>query len=122
MEMTQHGVIGSTFSRDLSSQRKKTETDIPHITSPFIISSRGLCVCFRSGVACPEPAMSKDLSPIDSIVEEQTIPIAAALLDSAIIDESREPLMKEVLRKVQMVMSTSWKLPSRRPIGSITLA
>lgn len=66
--------------------------------------------------------MSKDLSPIDSIVEEQTIPIAAALLDSAIIDESREPLMKEVLRKVQMVMSTSWKLPSRRPIGSITLA
>ena len=102
--------------------KKKTETDIPQIISPFIISSRGLCVCFRSGVECPEPAMSKDLSPTDSIVEEQTIPIAAALLDSAIIDESREPLMKELLRKVQIAMSTSWKLPSRKPIGSVTPA
>jgi hypothetical protein len=86
----------------------------------LLITSRGLAVCFRSGEACLEvvpivEAHDPQVIYKESIVDERPIRLNPALLTR----ESRLPAMKELLRKVQSAMTTSWRLPSRYPAGEV---
>jgi hypothetical protein len=105
------------------SEQPKPNTSDPVVTTPFLITSRGLCVCMKSGEKCPEVVPLLELPtrpPIgDSIAIERVVRINPALLTPDVTRETRSPAMEEALRKIRSVMTTSWRLPGRRPPGKV---
>lgn len=85
----------------------------------LLITSRGLCVCFRSG-ECPEVLPPPEPPIIErSIVDEPIIKMNPALLTREVSSQTRLPAMKELLRKIQVAMTTSWRRPRRYPLGEV---
>jgi hypothetical protein len=83
----------------------------------LLITSRGLCVRFRSGEICPEidPGIRfPGRDDVDPIIDEKVIAISPALLTRSVTSETREPAIKELLAKIQNAMTTSGRLPQRR--------
>jgi hypothetical protein len=96
---------------------KEAHADIEHL----LITSRGLCVCFKSGKDCPE-AISPSLPQgpiVESIVDEPVIAINPALLTQDTTSRTRSPAMKEFLRRVQTAMTNSWRNPRRHAFGTV---
>jgi len=104
------------FTRSTQPKPNTGQPTVP--VDKLLITSRGLCVCFRSGEVCPEidPGFrfpGKD-NVADPIVDEREITISSALLTRSVSRETRLPAMKELLTKIQNAMTTSGRLPQRR--------
>jgi hypothetical protein len=98
----------------------------PTVTTPALITARGLCVCYASGDPCPVVTQVGDptASPVNgntglikgvSIIYEPQVPIDTTLLSSV----SRLPAMKALLSKMQSILSTNWRLPGRYTPGTV---
>jgi hypothetical protein len=85
----------------------------------LVITHRDLCVCYRSG-DCPAVVEPPVTTPAPgSVVDERTIELNPALLTLTASQASRQPAMKELMQKIQSAMTTSGRLPSRRPVGAV---
>lgn len=105
------------FTRSPQPKPNAGEPQVP--LEKLLITSRGLCVCFRSGEICPaiDPRpifQPPDLGIKESIVDERAITINPALLTRSVTRETRVPAIKELLTKIQNAMTTSGRLPRRR--------
>jgi hypothetical protein len=118
---------GAVFDRDYRvftrSAKPKSTSSGSKVTTPFLITSRGLCACLRSGEHCVEPVLGgrnlREALPGDSIVDERTVSIDATLVDTESRSQSRLPAMQEALQQVRSIMATSGRLPTRRPPGEV---
>jgi hypothetical protein len=104
------------FTRSTQPKPNTGEPKVP--LEKLLITSRGLCVCFRSGEICPviDPPrfpFPGEVRP-DVVVDEKVIAISPALLTRDATRETRVPAMKELLTKIQNAMTTSGRLPQRR--------
>ncbi len=106
------------FTRSAQPKPNTGQSTVP--VDKLLITSRGLCVCFRSGEVCPEIDLPRafplpDLDIIAApIVDEREIAISPALLTRSATREARAPAIKEVLIQIQNAMTTSGRLPQRR--------
>jgi hypothetical protein len=96
----------------------------PVVTTPFLITSRGLLVCIRSGEVCPEivppPIIIEDPVVLaDSIVDERPLRLRSALLTPRAVTEDRAPAIKDTLKQIQQAMLTSWRSLRRYPSGEV---
>ena len=98
----------------------------PIVTTPALITARGLCVCFESGDSCPVILSVRDPSDTAgngktalfkgvSIVYEPQVPIDTSLLTSG----SRLPAIKAMLSKMHTILATNWRLPGRHAPGTV---
>ncbi|MBK7236295.1 MAG: hypothetical protein IPI02_11950 [Sterolibacteriaceae bacterium] len=158
------GILDMSFVVHAKKPKPKP-TDAGKVVTPFFITSRGLCTCFRSGPTCPEVLevgfpVPDDQPPVDvatpgegpspgtatpappvvigtfgmmavgststsaaydaaapTIVDERAIEIDRTLLSYERSHPTRLPLLKEVLRKVHIALSTSQRLSTRRPVS-----
>jgi hypothetical protein len=120
---------GAVFNRDYTVFTRSVKPKPPpvgsKVTTPFLITSRGLCACLQSGEHCVEPVLgarnmaAREALPGDSIVDERAISIDATLVDQESRSQSRLPAMQEALQQVRSIMATSWRLPTRRPPGEV---
>lgn len=113
----------------------------PQVVSPFLVTSRDLAVCINS---CPDgcvtvvptqqvpygggtPAMQTmpaQQAPAaqGSIVYEANLKLPGHLLQAAQLQKSRTPAARELMHQVRGHMLSSWRLPQRRPQGSVGFA
>ena len=108
------------FTRSFKSTPSTSEAKVP--IDRLLITSRSLCVCFKSGESCPELSSSGVGNlPMDSgIVAEPLIAISRRVLTGAANDDTRMPAMKELLSQIQNALTTNWRLPQRRPLEEAT--
>lgn len=104
------------FTRSIQPKPNTGEPTVP--VDKLLITSRGLCVCFRSAENCPKIDPPRfpfpgEVRP-DVIVDEKVIGISPALLTRGVTRETRVPAMKELLTKIQNAMTTSGRLLQRR--------
>jgi hypothetical protein len=106
-------------------RKQKQTTAGPHADiSGLLITSRGLCTCFKSDKNCFEimnvssPQTSDPKNP-ECIVAEVPVRMPGSLFARTVNDSGRLPAVKELLRKIQFTMSTSWRLPNRMPFGEV---
>jgi hypothetical protein len=121
-------ILKHTFEIFLRSEKPLIDNR-PFPLVKFLTASRSLSACFLSHDECIEPEPhsilhnNRPLNAIDNeereyIVDERTLEIEPALL--AETNNSRLPAMKSTLRNIQSAMTTSWKLPTRRPVGEMS--
>jgi hypothetical protein len=96
----------------------------PVVTTPFLITSRGLLVCIRSGEVCPEvvappPILGEGEVFPESIVDERPLRWRTALLTPLAVAGDRAPAIKDVIRQIQRAMLTSWRSLQRYPSGEV---
>jgi hypothetical protein len=118
----QDAVFDRTYRVLTRSPEAKPPTGEPSVpTTNLIITTRKLCVCMRSGDPCLEvvspPFRPGDVRP-DSIVDERAIQMSRALGRTARGD-SRTPVVKELISRIQSAMLMSWRQPRRYPAGEI---
>lgn len=114
------GHLDMKFKVHYRSEQPKPTSSEPEVTTPFIITSRGLCVCLESEEKGQEGASFTTTWALgDWIVDERKIKIPSILLRKDVASQTKLPAMKEALRKIQSIMSTSWRLPSRQPFGEV---
>ncbi len=93
------------------------------LPTPFFLTARGLCACVQWEKECPRVLSianpGKDASKWDSVVQESTIQISAALLGRELAAAPRTPALRELLRSIQAEMVTSWRRPSRHTYGEM---
>jgi hypothetical protein len=131
---------GAIFNRTYKYFTRSQKPQPPPPNLPpikFFITSRGLWASLKSGQTCPETVSILSPSLVDGriqptifdgtardgiyheyIADETAFTIDPALLAGDTIDNMRMPLMKDTLQQIQFAMTTSWKLPTRRPYGS----
>lgn len=109
---------GAIFERHydvhLRSQEPMESSEQPKVDTPLLITSRELCVCYRLAGECPE--VVTDSEP------------ARENIGRLIVDEARialppvsqpDVLATDALRQVGLTMANSWRMPSRRPPGTV---
>lgn len=106
-------------------QPKKTHKEASADVGRLLITSRGLCTCFKSG-DCPEVvSVSVPLPPekppkiVEHIVDEPMLRMSNALLTTEAASQSRLPAMKEFLRGIRTALTTSFRSPKRYPLGEV---
>ena len=106
-------------------RKQKQMTLGPHADiSGLLITSRGLCTCFKSVKNCFETIkislpINYDPKIPECIVAEVPIKMSGSLFTGTSTGAARLPAVKELLRKIQFAMSTSWRLPNRMPFGEM---
>lgn len=112
------------FTRSVKPKPNTSEPNVP--IEKLLITSRGLCVCFRSRERCPQidPTPISILPGFDvavaaSIVDEPEIKINSDLLRRNVTRETRLPAMKELITKIHSAMATSGRIPQRRAFGEV---
>lgn len=92
---------------------------LPKVTTPFLITSRSLCVCLGYVDLKLKEAVSKSLG--DSIVDIREITIPMGLASTSSGGEPPQPIPNfgELLGGIQSAMTTSWRLPTRQAFGEI---
>ena len=91
------------------------EYELPEVKTDFLITSRSLCTCLGQHnvrIKVP-PGLS------DSIVDVRQIPIPPEFWSTNETGQVPQSAINEVLRSVQSAFNTSWRLPSRSPLGEI---
>jgi hypothetical protein len=126
-------VFDHTYTIFVRSERPQAPIILGPI--PFFTTSRGLLASLKSGETCPEavPILTptrerRGIRPIfdstrgeihEYIADETTLRIDPLLRTEDTLDNNTMmPLIKETLKEIQFAMTTSWKLPTRRPYGS----
>lgn len=99
------------FTRSVNPKPNTGGAKVP--MDKLLITSRGLCVCFKSGDPCPEVQQVGITGRPGDIVAEHPVAISPRLLTRSATSESRLPAMKELLFRIQKAMVTSWRLPRR---------
>ncbi|MFE9690624.1 hypothetical protein [Micromonospora sp. NPDC005806] len=92
----------------------------PKVTTKFLITSRSLSTCLRTGSRCLEPLplpQDRLVARTDSVVDEQTLPVAPVLLEEQPDPISGGSATKDLLRQIHQALARSWRMPSRRPPG-----
>ncbi|CCH79180.1 hypothetical protein BN12_4040012 [Nostocoides japonicum T1-X7] len=115
-------IFERTYRVHTRSAQPKDTTDEPEVTSPFLITARGLCVCYRSTDGCPvvvpRGGRPEGMPPGDWVVDEPQVVVATRSPRRG-LDEVRLPAMKEALRQVQQALARSSRMPGRRPLGEV---
>lgn len=111
-----------TYKVFTRSAEPKPSPSGPSVVTPFLITSRSLCVRVRSGDPCPMvvPIPRLPFPPGDWVVSEDGVKVASAMLRRHVRTEGRGPVLKQLLREIQGRMATSWRLRTRYPNGEIT--
>jgi hypothetical protein len=84
----------------------------------LLITSRRLCVCFRSTQGCPQVGwLPTDRIEVDrdDIVAEFPVAMAKRVLPRG--EDTRMPAARYFLSQVRKAMTTSWRLPLRHAAG-----
>jgi hypothetical protein len=106
-------IFDRTYEVYLRSEKPRDEGEAT-VSTPFLITSRQLCVCYRSTDGCPEVVGPKDgggPNPMQvSIVDEPPI---------TTVHPGSSAVAADTLRQVRTAMLTSWRMPSRRPPGTV---
>jgi hypothetical protein len=108
-----------TYTVFLRSQNPINDPGDAQVTTPFLITSRSLCAAFRSEDQCVEPLSIEEepaAFPV-SIVDEPTLSLSADYLASAKLAITRQPAIKQLMRRLQSAMSNSYRSRTRRPVG-----
>jgi hypothetical protein len=103
------------------SEQPKETTEEPEVTTPFLITARKLCACFRSTDSCPEvvePRRRPDFMQGDWLVDEAVLQVVTRSSARG-VDKLRQPAVRETLRQIQHAMARSSRMPSRRPLGQV---
>lgn len=133
-------------------EQPKPVSQAPSVKESFLITQRGLDVCFRSGPHCPQvlrvgeavaPVETVPVTPVSSggdapvpenvyilppqsvmrrssIVSEQSIPINPAIYARDVEPQARLSALKDLLLRIQNVMTSSWRLPGRWRRGRVS--
>jgi hypothetical protein len=113
-----------TYKVFTRSAEPKPSSGGPSVVTPFLITSRSLCVRVRSGDPCPTVVPLRrpfpPFPPGDWVVSEDPVKVATAMLRRHVTTGGRTPVLKELLREIQGRMATSWRLRTRYPNGEIT--
>jgi hypothetical protein len=113
-----------TYKVFTRSAEPKPSSGGPSVVTPFLTTSRSLCVRVRSGDPCPTvvalPPRIPPFPPGDWVVSEDPVKIASAMLRRHVTTEGRGPVLKELLREIHGRMATSWRLRTRYPNGEIS--
>ncbi len=104
------------FTRSVEPKPTSGGASVP--VEKLLVTSRGLCVCFKSGENCPviEIPIFRPPPPVEPIVDERPIAISRAFLTPSVIGESRVSATKELLAQIRSAMTTSGRLLQRRPL------
>jgi hypothetical protein len=106
------------------SAQPKPSSGGPSVVTPFLITSRSLCVRIRSGDPCPTvvplPPRIPPFPAGDWVVSEDPVKVASAVLRRHVTTEGRGPALKALLREIHGRMMTSWRLRTRYPNGEIS--
>ncbi len=103
----------------LRSQNPTSDPTDPKVTTPFLITGRSLCTAFLSGPQCVQFApvvVVADPYPV-SILDEPSISLSSDYLTAEKLAVTRQPVIKQLMRKLQSAMSTSYRSLTRRPFG-----
>ena len=89
------------------------------VTTPFLITARSLCTAFRPNDQCIKSLQVEQVLPRYpvSVVDEPMISLSADYLTPEKLAVTRQPAIKQLMRKLQSAMSNSHRSPTRRPIG-----
>jgi hypothetical protein len=113
-----------TYKVFTRSAQPKPSSGGPSVITPFLITSRSLCVRIRSGDPCPTvvplPPRIPPFPPGDWVVSEDPVKVASAVLRRHVTTEGRGPALKALLREIHGRMMTSWRLRTRYPNGEIS--
>jgi hypothetical protein len=115
---------GAQFARTYRvytrSEQPKPSSSEPEVLTPFLITSRGLCASLKPEDKGQEAGSATTTWSLgDWVVDERKMAIPSILLRKDVVSDTKLPAMKEALRKIQSIMSTSWRLPSRQPFGEV---
>jgi hypothetical protein len=104
------------FTRSVQPKPSSGGDSVP--LEKLLVTSRGLCVCFKSAENCPiiDIPIFRPTPPVEPIVDERPIAISKAFLTPGVISESRISATKELLAQIRSAMSTSGRLLQRRPL------
>jgi len=111
-----------TYKVFTRSAEPKPSSDGASVVTPFLITSRNLCIRARSGDPCPTvvPLPRPILPTGDWVVSEDPVKVASAVLRRHVTVEGRGPALKALLREIHGRMTTSWRLRTRYPNGEIS--
>jgi hypothetical protein len=102
------------------SEQPKPPSTPPVVKTPFLITSRGLCAAYRSDERClvtlsvPTP---RGVVESAQIVDEQNIELDPAVIALAESNQTRTPVLKDLLRQIHFALASSAGRPTRRPFG-----
>ncbi|MCP4263261.1 MAG: hypothetical protein GY774_37995 [Planctomycetes bacterium] len=117
--------VNLTFKSYYRSINPKEPNREERVTTPFLITSRGLCCCIGIRDGCVEyvprrPDIEMAPQPGDWIVDERLIALPRALVDPVSRGDTRMPATKEILKQIQFALSSSWRRRTRRPFGEVS--
>ena len=110
-----HGLHASAEPKPLSGG--------PSVVTPFLITSRSLCVRVRSGDPCPRSSAAAALPAVpagDWVVSEDPVKVATAMLRRHVTTGGRTPVLKELLREIQRQDGDELAAGTRYPNGDIS--
>lgn len=109
----------NVFVRSIKPKTTDDQSTVP--IDKLLITSRGLCVSIRSGEICPEVVTPLGLKfdPDNSVVAELTINVNPPPSRRRLTTGTASADVQDLLRKIQTAMTTSWRLPKRRPLGTV---
>ncbi|MDP9373955.1 MAG: hypothetical protein M3Q65_16160 [Chloroflexota bacterium] len=102
------------------SEQPKPPSTPPVVKTPFLITSRGLCASYRSDEPCLQlvpVARARGLFETDQIVDERTIDLDPAVIALAESNQTRTPVLKDLLTQIHFALASSARRPTRRPFG-----
>jgi hypothetical protein len=106
-------IFEHTYEVFLRSQTPIETSEEPAVKTGFLITSRDLCVCYRAVDRCPEVVGRRPEAAQTGtwIVEEPAVWLAPSA--------APETVASHAMQKVQTAMSNSWRMPTRRPPGTV---
>ena len=96
-------------------QKPKDPSELPEVTTAFLITSRSLCACIGHHIVQIQtpPGLG------ESIVDVRKITVPLELVSTDQITQMPQPAFNEILRSIQYAFNTSRRLPSRQPYGAL---
>jgi hypothetical protein len=106
-------IFERTYEVFLRSQTPIETSEEPAVKTGFFITSRDLCVCYRAVDRCPQVVADRPKKAQTGtwIVEEPAVWLAPSA--------APETVASEAMQKVQTAISNSWRMPTRRPPGTV---
>ena len=97
-------------------EKIKNEEDLPKVKTPFLITSRSLCVCLGQRNVRMKPL---DKAINESIVDVREIHVPMKMLKPDTTSWIPVPDFEQLLTEIKFAMNTSWRLPTRQAYGEV---